>query len=81
MSSAQHEPTTHPSALDDRCQAWLSCLRSTEAVYAAQAAAEGQAITPLDADERAAVAELAATLGVSPATADAARVRATRRVA
>jgi tellurite resistance protein len=81
MSTSQHEPTTQASVEDDRRQAWVSFLRSTEASYAAQAAAMGEPITPLDPDERAAVAQLAASLGVSPASVFSALAPATRRSA
>jgi hypothetical protein len=69
------------SAPDDRRQAWVDFLRSTEARYAAHAAAEGQSVTPLEEAERAAVAQLAADLGLAPTTAFPALARATRRSA
>jgi hypothetical protein len=59
-------PTSSATAAND---AWLRSLGTMEAVYAAQAAAAGEAFVPLAADERHAVAQLAASLGVEPATA------------
>jgi hypothetical protein len=81
MYAPHHKSTPQASADDDRCLAWVSFLRSTEAMYAAQAAAVGETVTPLDDEERAAVAQLAAALGVSPSTAFPARVLAPRRSA
>jgi hypothetical protein len=58
--------STAPAAASD---AWLGFLRTMEAAYAAQAAAAGEPFVPLAAEERQAVAQLAVSLGVEPASA------------
>jgi hypothetical protein len=62
---------TTSSATAAASEAWLRFLGTMEAAYAAQAAA-GEPFVPLAAEERHAVAQLAASLGVRPATALAA---------
>jgi hypothetical protein len=60
------------SATAAASEAWLRFLGTMEAAYAAQAAAAGEPFVPLAAEERHAAAQLAASLGVEPATALAA---------
>jgi hypothetical protein len=70
--------STAPASTSD---AWLRFLGTMEAAYAAQAAAAGKPFVPLAAEDRQAVAQLAASLGVQPATALATWLAAPRPAA